>query len=77
MKRPDKKWWKQAAQFYLGFGFLGGFITLALMGIKTARHGFEFYYIELIVSMTFFFPLLVTTIFCLPELLFEKPNDRQ
>ena len=76
MKRPDKKWWKQSAQIYLYFGLLGGIITLTLMGIKTVRHGFELYYVELILRMTFFFPFLVTAVFCLPELLFGKPNDR-
>ena len=77
MKRPDRKWWKKSAQFYLYFGLLGGTIMSSLMGIKTVRDGFEFYYIELILRMTFLFPLLIMAVFCLPELLFGKPNDRE
>lgn len=76
MKLPDKKWWIQTAQIYLFFGLLGGIISSLLLVVKTVRHGFEFYYIELILSMVFFFPLLVTAVFCIPELLFGKPNDR-
>ncbi len=75
MKHPDKAWWKQTSQFYLYFGCLGGLISLGLMAIKTATQGFETYYIELVLRMTFIFPLLVTSVFCIPELLFGKSND--
>jgi hypothetical protein len=46
------------------------------MTIKTVLHGFDKVYLDIIFSLTFFAPAILTAVFCLPELLFGRPHDR-
>jgi len=76
VKLPDKVWLKNTVKFYAYFCLLFWLISITLVIIKTVLHGFDKVYLDIIFSLTFLAPAIVTAVFCLPELLFGKPHDR-